>query len=420
MSAIQQLNNIFTPQTEQWLFTEQILIPILRGENVTVIEIPHSGTRKQMIYLLENSHSLGFHKLGKYSIYYLNPDDLTENSSNCYFSLFLSTVEKKILNTKEPFLALKGKIQELLQDERHLIFILGKFDKINFDPIFFNNLASLWQIKKTHIHFIFNVDPRIFDGENLNKYEQLSELLLQNKVYFPLFSKFDSEIAMNNLIRKYGYAVSIQQKLLTEKLGGGHPTLIKLCLKTFTENPNIVKEDEAINLFMKKWETQKLLADIWNSFSGEEQNLLAKIANKETYQATLPEALSNLGIIKISNNNPILFSSLFQSYIQSKGPSKSTLSFDEVSGEILLNGRILKEKLTFQERRLLSSLLRNPLKLFTREEIAEILWGNNSYDKYSDWAIDQRISLLRKKLHKIGIPPKNLQTLKSLGYRWVM
>ncbi|MBM3209246.1 winged helix-turn-helix domain-containing protein [Candidatus Shapirobacteria bacterium] len=57
--------------------------------------------------------------------------------------------------------------------------------------------------------------------------------------------------------------------------------------------------------------------------------------------------------------------------------------------------------------------------VISRDEIAEILWGKESYDKYSDWSIDQMISQLRKKLNQLGISPKSLQTIRDRGYRWI-
>ena len=53
------------------------------------------------------------------------------------------------------------------------------------------------------------------------------------------------------------------------------------------------------------------------------------------------------------------------------------------------------------------------------DEIGEALWGKDSYDKYSDWAIDQLISKLRKKLETLGF--KNvLKTVRGKGYKLVL
>jgi len=90
-----------------------------------------------------------------------------------------------------------------------------------------------------------------------------------------------------------------------------------------------------------------------------------------------------------------------------------------VGDEILANGLPLEKELTLQEYHLLVGFLKNPKKIISRDEIAEILWGKKSFEKYSDWAIDQIISQLRKKLTQIGVSTKNLQTIRGRGYRLI-
>ena len=38
----------------------------------------------------------------------------------------------------------------------------------------------------------------------------------------------------------------------------------------------------------------------------------------------------------------------------------------------------------------------------SREELAEVVWGDEADEKYSEWAIDKRISRLRKNLKDLG------------------
>lgn len=49
-------------------------------------------------------------------------------------------------------------------------------------------------------------------------------------------------------------------------------------------------------------------------------------------------------------------------------------------------------------------------------EISDLIWGEKSNDKYSEWAIDQRISRLRRKLEDIGSPMK-LENIYGSGYK---
>ena len=60
--------------------------------------------------------------------------------------------------------------------------------------------------------------------------------------------------------------------------------------------------------------------------------------------------------------------------------------------------------------------MENSDKLRSRDEIGDTLWGKESYEKYSDWAIDQLMSKLRKKLEKLGIKDR-LATVRGKGYK---
>ena len=71
-----------------------------------------------------------------------------------------------------------------------------------------------------------------------------------------------------------------------------------------------------------------------------------------------------------------------------------------------------------QEITLLQKFLSEPGKLFSRDQIAEALWGKLANEKYSDWAIDKAISRLRKKLK---YNPKNkILTVKNMGYKYII
>ena len=54
-------------------------------------------------------------------------------------------------------------------------------------------------------------------------------------------------------------------------------------------------------------------------------------------------------------------------------------------------------------------------EIVTRDIVAEIIWKNNTEEKYSDWAIDQVIHRIREKIRKAKSPHKIL-TKKGQGF----
>jgi len=416
---------ILTDKTEHHLFQKSILPCLLAGENLTLIWVPHGGRRKAMVYLAQNATKFGFRKLGKHLIYYIDYDELTEETPSAYFQLMIKNLtktkpQKKAGAEKEPFYLLKQLVEELLKKNFHLIFILGRFDELNLPTFFYNNLYSLWQEDKTRVHFIFAVAKNIFQEEIFKQYGQLRELLSQNLVYFPIHTIEDSRAITEILTKKYSYNLSPSKKRLAEILGGGHPSLIKACLRILNNNPEL-KEDQAMDFLLQQWEIKTILEDIWQSLIEEEKICLSLITNGNQPEfKDVPPLLLPLRIIQFKDDSGFkLFSSLFESFVKNQKIKSHTLTLDPQSGEILINGCPPKEKVSLQEYHLLASFLTNSQATLTRDQIADILWGKGSYEKYSDWAIDQVISQLRRKLETLSVSSKNLQTIRGRGYRWV-
>ena len=53
---------------------------------------------------------------------------------------------------------------------------------------------------------------------------------------------------------------------------------------------------------------------------------------------------------------------------------------------------------TKSQRSVFEYLRAHPGELVSKDTLAQVLWGNDWADKYSDWAIDQLLSTLREKL----------------------
>ncbi|WP_340026451.1 response regulator transcription factor [Paenibacillus sp. FSL K6-1096] len=71
--------------------------------------------------------------------------------------------------------------------------------------------------------------------------------------------------------------------------------------------------------------------------------------------------------------------------------------------------------LTAKEFRILETLLKRPDKIFTRDELLEIVWG---YDFMGDSrSVDMTIMRLRKKLEDDAENPKYIRTVYGFGYQ---
>lgn len=372
-----------------------------------------------MTYLVKNAQALGFKDLGKYKIVYIDSEELTEEMPQAYFRLFLNALEKEIAPPSDSFPILKRKVKELIDDDYHLVFILGRFNELNLPRSLFDNLKNIWEIDKLRIHFIFALSQNILERDGFEKYGQLRELLTQNLIYFPIFGQKDNELVVNSLCQKYGYRLSLSQKSVAQKIAGGHPSLLKACLRILGSASRFSAK-ETIDFLLKQWEVKAILQDIWNFFGLEERNFLVQLAlEAEANPKKIPERLLKLRLVLAGKNQKWeFFSPLFKAFVMNQKLDAPAIAIDEQTGEILVNGLPPREKIGLQEYRLLVEFLKNPDKVISRDEIALVLWDKEADEKYSDWAIDQVISQLRTKLEKLGLPSAKLQTIRNRGYRW--
>jgi len=71
------------------------------------------------------------------------------------------------------------------------------------------------------------------------------------------------------------------------------------------------------------------------------------------------------------------------------------------------------------EFEVLDYLVKNSNSVVSREKIAEVMWKDLSFEKYSDWAIDKMISRIREKFEENSKKPQFLITLRSIGFKFV-
>ncbi len=416
------IQHILTPQTENYLFRDQLLSPLLHRENVTVLCIPHGGINIKISFLIKNSKLFGYEELGKHLLVYVDLNELTENSPEGYFQLMIYKLDpkenQKDENISSLFL-LKEKIKQYLQDDFRLIFILAHLNKLDYPTTFFNNLHSLHQMDRNNIHFIFIPTNNVLLESNLQKYGQLSASLTQNVAYFPILSKEDSLFAFSYLTRQYGYSINEDQLSKTYNIVGGYPALGLACMRIMIKNTNL-SEKEILDLLRQQWEVKTIFGEIWESITTEEKVTLSQLASDNLpTKSIISDYLLKTGLIYKTEKSIKVFSPLFESFIRDQKNENPVLTIDEKTGEILVNGLPPKEKITLNEHRLLTSFLQSHNEIISRDKVAEILWGKNYFQKYSDWTIDQMISLLRKKMDKLGISSSSLQTIRNRGYRWV-
>jgi hypothetical protein len=439
-------------------YAKSIFNPIQRGECVTTVWVPMAGRRMWNKFVIENINlfrkELPNYK--KYLLVYIEPLDLTEESLAGYLRLmgksFVEVCQKNSQCAKAVDLKSSQKIFEddsatyskLLSSLRSLVskvgehgfrvvFFLGEFDELSFvNKIFFNNLKSLWSGMYPIVHYIFLMRERVTKAENIDLWGELNEAILQNVVYIPLLADKDFKYVVDRMSDQFAINLKSKQIKVLKELCGGHPYLVKVCLRVMSNNKDKKLSSNGLSKVLRNYyELQSVSRGILNVRGDKEKSVLRKIAKGKSLsgrdEGELADFMTNLGIIKLLKGKKYkLFGALFKEAVlgSSKGegeiheePGKE-LNLDEESGAILYNGHTVEEKFTRQEYSVLRMFLEDAGKLKSRDDIGDILWGKESYEKYSDWAIDQLMSKLRRKLVALGVSDR-VVTVRGKGYKLI-
>lgn len=427
-------------------YAEEIFGPIRRGESVSTVWVPMAGRRIRNIFIIQHP-DLFKAEIGDSDklLVYIEPLELTEDSHLGFFKLIAQSVaevftdkhnSEKLLQDKEFYSGasdysdqltrLKSLLKEITEKGYQVVLFVGEFDELGFsDSVLYNNLKSLWVGLQGKLQFIFLLQKDLTRPEHIAEYGDLNEVLLKNVVYVPLLQGKETDYLLNYFAKELSREFSGDEKELIISLCGGHPYLIKACTRIIALlNGNKMSIEELRQLLLSHYEPRSAAQKLFDLLpEGVKQDLQKLINAKVSVLPNSLKTLEKLNLIKKDGDYWNPFGGIFESVIEHKPtilfPQEvptSGLAFQVKNGSIYIAGTNIEDKFTRQEYEVLRFLLSDPEKLRSRDEIGDAMWGKLASDKYSDWAIDQAMSKIRKKLKKLGAD-NYLVTVRGRGYK---
>jgi len=437
-------------------YAASIFNPIRKGECVTTIWVSMAGRRMWNKFIIKNIKL--FRKelpdYQKYLLIYIEPLDLTEESLAGYLRLmgksFIEACQKhkkcqkavdladkteifSQVTASYPALleALKFLLNQAVESGLGVVFFLGEFDELKrfAKSVFYNNLKSLWDTFKPQLRYVFLSVADLTAPEITDSLGELNAATLQNVLYVPIRQRKDIDYLIDFWGKRWNFQFGEKEKKLIKKLCGGHPYLVKAASRIISNfDRRKTKIEDLEEILTTHYEMLSVARRIFNLRAEIEKEVLSKIAQGEAipFSDDLKRLLV-LGLVEKKRNGkyePVgeLFNLMIEKYKKglrlTPGREANGLYLDEEEGVVCYGGIPVEEKFTGQEYNVIKFFLEDPGKLKTRDKISEILWGKESYEKYSDWAIDQVISKIRKKLKQLGAKTK-LVTVRGRGYKLV-
>jgi len=295
----------------------------------------------------------------------------------------------------------------------NLFFVLGLDDQLrqknNHFFSMFQDVES--QIKDQSFIFVFNMD---FTHPDYRKLLNLNSTFLQNTFLHPLYSNKDSEYFIHYLTRKW--KLNIRREIMDQIIENcsGHFWLIKEAIRYIRDNStNDIEE-----IF---WHEQMQIRyqSIWDQFLPSEKNVIngiikANIPSSENEIHSLNFLLKTKWL-NINKSQAWVSIPLLEQYIKKQ---IWKLVYEHKNGHLYLNGVVIESSFSPKEKQLLTFFIDNQNKEISRDQISDNL-SINEEEPLSNWAIDQLISRLRKKLKLVGSSVDTIRTLKNKGYIFI-
>ncbi|MBD3362959.1 hypothetical protein GF362_04535 [Candidatus Dojkabacteria bacterium] len=158
-------------------------------------------------------------------------------------------------------------------------------------------------------------------------------------------------------------------------------------------------------------------SELLENYSWEQKEVIIDHMTKSflrsvDYKGKIPQTIKTLSK-KIINKKLAQNSSVFLR--KNKLENKRTISLNE-KNKIEISNKPLTKDFFERDRKILKHFLDKENRVLTYDELADIMWGNKSTQKFSLSAINRHLSRLRKKLEKLGLPSSCILSVRGVGY----
>jgi hypothetical protein len=286
-------------------------------------------------------------------------------------------------------------IVSVLSQGKQLIVFADDLDEMEQFAQIVQSVDGLVKRYKRRVQFVYIIEDPLFVTHAQSAVSSYSYLL--DTV---IFKRIGSDIAIDSVVadldQKYRTAVATQQLAEIKTRTNGHYGLIRKLYRDNTQNTN------QLDLY---------LDTLVQSFDPAVLNVFKKIVASHQLNASEAAIASAYQQVNFLNSEmqitiPLLHDRILQAKVRGK------LEYDASAGKI--TGLDL-DLLTKAERSIIEQMLVRNNRI-SKEELGDILWGADVNKYYSEWAIDQRISRLKKKINELGFPIQ-IKTVYGQGYK---
>lgn len=395
------LTGQYKQQAIQWLDYLRL------GENASVIFFPQTDRLRRLNQLFEDKELLE-HALGKKDKYVFQIIDLNINfvEDNRDFQEHVSRQLRTLRLSLEPA-SFESWMDYFRKNNIRLVLVLLDAERY------------LTPVSRQVFEYIFYVTSKFSPTVTaLSVFEQdithpsfaplhaKARDVLENVLYYPLYSMDDTLAFIRYLEEKWSVRLPKGMDKAIVTAGGGHFWLIKEAVREYVSSGSWSADSEGMI---------SRLSTIYQYLLPSEQSLLAKSAKgNRVLTAEEEHSLIYLQHMRVYDSNGRILTRLLGEYAKKRSESKGNLIIKD--GKIYLNDVPIDKMFSKKEHRVLKGLLESAKEVISRDRIAGWVWPTKTQEQYSDWAIDQTIARLRKRLSDLNLSPDVIKSVRGKGY----
>lgn len=233
--------------------------------------------------------------------------------------------------------------------------------------------------------------------------------LLNNIYYYPLYGQTDTTTFIQYLSHKWTVPVTPKQTEHIRSLCSGHFWFLKDAVRQLRTQKEWSEESDGMT-----YRKNMLISSLLPSERGA---LLKILTGRKTFDLEEQHSLQYLMKLRvITEDNHLMLPIIKKTLLESVG-TKHALTYE--NNMVYLNQVPIGKFFSRKEIRALKALVSKPGVIITRENLAQAIWPVDTDTNYSDWAIDQIIARVRKRLPEFEISPSSIKSIRGKGYMYI-
>jgi hypothetical protein len=373
-----------------------------RGENLSLLSFPKMGRTRRIDQFINDPQIK--EKLDQASLDVIRTDvQMMEDTDDIKQHILLTYNQTHTDNQMESFPKL---FSYYLSQHRHLALIVGEAEQYLHSETQFMLVRFSQFISEYKDVFL---SMCIFETNIL--YPDILPLLpsdssiYQNIMYYPLYLHEDTARLIRHVAIRLGYKITREETDGIIRVCGGHIWLASEAVRQLSVDGKWSPES-----YQMKYRLRILASFLTESEKNVILNQSKPKRNDEADQISF-DYLYHMRCITNSGKSTI---PILLKYLTSL--SSSIPVFEIQSQKITLNRVPLDRLFSRKESRVLKYLIAHANIIVTRDDIARILWPDDTLSKYSDWAIDQIMKRIRKRFISLSLSTRIIRTVRNKGY----